>query len=51
METLTTVNIPKRKEETHKGDYGKILLIGGSANLGAQSCCYTRVRVFIVEVD
>lgn len=38
METLTTVNIPKRKEETHKGDYGKILLIGGSANLGAQSC-------------
>ena len=35
METLTTVNIPKRKEETHKGDYGKILLIGGSANLGA----------------
>ena len=34
METLTTVNIPKRKEETHKGDYGKILLIGGSANLG-----------------
>lgn len=50
METLTTVNIPKRKEETHKGDYGKILLIGGSANLGAQSCCL-RVRVFIVEVD
>ena len=49
METLTTVNIPKRKEETHKGDYGKILLIGGSANLGAQSCW--RVRVFIVEVD
>ena len=49
METLTTVNIPKRKEETHKGDYGKILLIGGSANLGAQSCL--RVRVFIVEVD
>ena len=49
METLTTVNIPKRKE-THKGDYGKILLIGGSANLGAQSC-WLRVRVFIVEVD
>ena len=47
METLTTVNIPKRKEETHKGDYGKILLIGGSANLGgaimlaARACVYS----------
>ena len=46
METLTTVNIPKRKEETHKGDYGKILLIGGSANLGAQSCWYARACVY-----
>lgn len=34
METLDTVNIPIRKDETHKGDYGKILLIGGSANMG-----------------
>ena len=34
METLTNVTIPKRNDETHKGDYGKILLIGGSANLG-----------------
>ena len=50
METLTTVNIPKRKEETHKGDYGKILLIGGSANLGG-AIMWLRVRVFIVEVD
>lgn len=34
METLNSINIPKRKEDSHKGDYGKILLIGGSANLG-----------------
>ncbi|TBW82071.1 carbohydrate kinase, partial [Staphylococcus hominis] len=34
METLNSVNIPKRKDETHKGDYGKILLIGGTVNLG-----------------
>ncbi len=32
METLNSINIPKRKEDSHKGDYGKILLIGGSAN-------------------
>ena len=38
MKTLDSVNIPIRKDETHKGDYGKILLIGGSANMGAQSC-------------
>ena len=25
METLTNVTIPKRNDETHKGDYGKIL--------------------------
>lgn len=47
METLDSVNIPKRKEDSHKGDYGKILLIGGSANLGgaillaAQACVYS----------
>ncbi|WP_372487147.1 hypothetical protein ACCK16_00040 [Staphylococcus aureus] len=34
METLNSINIPKRKEDSHKGDYGKILLIGGSANYG-----------------
>lgn len=28
METLNSINIPKRKEDSHKGDYGKILLIG-----------------------
>ena len=25
METLNSINIPKRKEDSHKGDYGKIL--------------------------
>ncbi|EKU48157.1 NAD(P)H-hydrate dehydratase [Staphylococcus massiliensis] len=34
MEILSTVSIPKRKKETHKGDYGRILLIGGNSNLG-----------------
>ncbi|MGV3245071.1 NAD(P)H-hydrate dehydratase [Staphylococcus sp. 11262D007BW] len=47
MQTLSTVNIPKRKQETHKGDYGRILLIGGNANLGgaimlaARACVYS----------
>ena len=47
METLDSVNIPIRKDETHKGDYGKILLIGGSANMGgaimlaARACVYS----------
>ena len=49
MKTLDSVNIPIRKDETHKGDYGKILLIGGSANMGAQSCLHA--LAFIVEVD
>lgn len=50
MKTLDSVNIPIRKDETHKGDYGKILLIGGSANMGAQSCLL-HALAFIVEVD
>ncbi|MBU8680663.1 carbohydrate kinase [Staphylococcus saprophyticus] len=47
METLSQVSIPKRKDETHKGDYGRILLIGGNANLGgaimlaARACVYS----------
>ena len=49
MKTLDSVNIPIRKDETHKGDYGKILLIGGSANMGAQSLLHA--LAFIVEVD
>lgn len=50
MKTLDSVNIPIRKDETHKGDYGKILLIGGCANMGAQSCLL-HALAFIVEVD
>lgn len=47
VETLASVNIPKREDDTHKGDYGKILLIGGNANLGgaiilaARACVYS----------
>ena len=47
LETISSVSIPKRKDETHKGDYGKILLIGGNANLGgaimlaARACVYS----------
>ncbi|EKS26669.1 hypothetical protein HMPREF9310_00794 [Staphylococcus simulans ACS-120-V-Sch1] len=47
VEILTDVTIPKRKDETHKGDYGRILLIGGNANLGgaiimaARACVYS----------
>ena len=48
MKTLDSVNIPIRKDETHKGDYGKILLIGGSANMGG--AIMLAARVFIVEV-
>ena len=49
METLDSVNIPIRKDETHKGDYGKILLIGGSLTWAAQ-LCLLHVHVYIVEV-
>ena len=48
MKTLDSVNIPIRKDETHKGDYGKILLIGGSANMGG--AIMLAARAFIVEV-
>lgn len=47
VEILDHVTIPKRKDDTHKGDYGKILLIGGNANLGgaiimaARACVYS----------
>ncbi|EGQ3706814.1 NAD(P)H-hydrate dehydratase [Staphylococcus pseudintermedius] len=47
MKTLSAVHFPKRKDDTHKGDYGRILLIGGNANLGgaimlaARACVYS----------
>ena len=46
METLDTINIPKRKEESHKGDYGKILINCGSANLGGAIMLAARACVF-----
>ncbi len=46
METLNYINIPKRKEDSHKGDYSKILLIGGSANLGGAIMLAARACVF-----
>jgi len=34
------VTLPKRKAETHKGDYGKVLIVGGSVGYtGAPSLC------------
>ncbi len=45
MKTLDSVNIPIRKDETHKGDYGKILLIGGSLIWGRNHACCTRLRL------
>ncbi len=46
VEVLSSVNIPKRNEETHKGDYGKILLIGGNVNLGGAIMLAARACVF-----
>ncbi|MCE5154192.1 NAD(P)H-hydrate dehydratase [Staphylococcus hyicus] len=54
MQTLSNVKIPKRKQETHKGDYGRILLIGGNANLGgaiilaARACVYSGAGLITV---
>ncbi|NJH97010.1 ADP-dependent NAD(P)H-hydrate dehydratase, partial [Staphylococcus agnetis] len=54
MQTLSSVKIPKRKQETHKGDYGRILLIGGNANLGgaiilaARACVYSGAGLITV---
>ena len=55
METLASVNIPKREDDTHKGDYGKILLIVGNANLGgaiilaARACVYSGSGLITVQ--
>ncbi|WP_460374517.1 NAD(P)H-hydrate dehydratase, partial [Staphylococcus aureus] len=38
--------MPKRNEDSHKGDYGKILLIGVSANLGGAIMLAARACVF-----
>ena len=46
METLTNVTILNVMTETHKGDYGKILLIGGSANLGGAIMLAARACLF-----
>ena len=50
METLDSVNIPIRKDETHKGDYGKILLMVVLPIWVAQ-LCLLRAHAFIVVVD
>ena len=46
METLSSVSIPPRKDETHKGDYGRILLIGGNASMGGAIMLAARACVF-----
>ena len=47
METLSSVSIPKRKDDTHKGDYGRILLIGGNGRLGGANILAGRGRGFL----
>ena len=46
MKTISSVTIPKREQESHKGDYGRILLIGGNANLGGAIMLAARACVF-----
>ncbi|RXK18538.1 NAD(P)H-hydrate dehydratase [Macrococcus sp. DPC7161] len=47
MEIIRDIKIPKRKIHSHKGDYGRILLIGGNQNMGgsimlaARACVYS----------
>ncbi|MGV2876098.1 NAD(P)H-hydrate dehydratase [Macrococcus capreoli] len=47
MEIIENIQIPKRKLVSHKGDYGRILLIGGNQNMGgsimmaARACVYS----------
>lgn len=47
MQTITEITIPRRSAETHKGDYGRILIIGGNQNMGgsvmlaARACVYS----------
>ena len=47
MQIIESISIPKRKVLTHKGDYGRILLIGGNQNMGgsimmaARACVYS----------
>lgn len=34
------VSVPRRRAETHKGDYGKLLIVGGSVGYtGAPNLC------------
>lgn len=46
METINKVTIPKRELETHKGDYGRILLIGGNHNMGGSIMLSASACVF-----
>lgn len=47
MQLINEIRIPKRKPYSHKGDYGRILLIGGNQNMGgsimiaARACVYS----------
>ena len=49
-----TLNSPltflSAKKIPHKGDYGKILLIGGSANLGGAIMLAARACVYLAVV-
>ena len=36
--------LPKRQANSHKGDYGRVLLIGGNANMGGAMMMAAKAR-------
>ncbi|TDM13589.1 NAD(P)H-hydrate dehydratase [Macrococcus bovicus] len=46
MQTIDSITIPKREDQSHKGDYGRILLIGGNQNMGGSIMLSSRACVY-----
>ncbi|TDM02179.1 NAD(P)H-hydrate dehydratase [Macrococcus carouselicus] len=46
MQIIDSITIPEREAKTHKGDYGRILLIGGNQNMGGSIMLSTRACVY-----
>lgn len=46
MQTITEITIPRRSAETHKGDYGRILIIGGNQHMGGSVMLASRACVY-----
>lgn len=42
--------IKERESDTHKGDYGRVLLIGGSENYGALLLCLPKALLMLAQV-